>query len=245
MIQLVKGSWDSLEGRVVIYAKHAPREGEPGIFAIYNSIDLADFSEKTGIAQFDMLQMKEQNEAVRRQHGIPSYLAIPFVQPIEFDEKDAAASSSDILSVGSWLSEDTCKSMLGLGQALYFNKLNEQMELKYNLSRAAQRKSRQPEPFSGELTEQNICTHFVAPMLQYISAGNTEGFEALSQQLLALGSGKPYMSTIHDLLKELNGARRTRVIELEVRLLCSVGKEDYDSAAIFSRQLKEAKGADL
>ena len=52
------------------------------------------------------------------------------------------------------------------------------------------------------------------------------------------------MSTIHDLLKELNGARRTRVIELAVKLLCSVGKEDYYSAAILSRQLKEAKGAD-
>lgn len=254
MITLVKGNINNLEGKVIVYAKHANIE-IPNM-AVCASDDKEHLSE-TGQIHLELAETllrlaKENAENVGENVGENMDMKMAYggyaaVQIDNFREDQIKDRIEDVLYCGKWTRPAFVMGSIENGLSLYFMKYFEQEKINKKLSREVEKQSLIEDKvlkIDSEGNNRNIQT-YLGSLMDANRNGEEREFNALRNNFMRYydnSSIAKYAGELCDLLKVGKGKNADNgIVHLHIQKISAIVSENYESARQIDNQIKAYK----
>lgn len=258
MIELRKGDWNNLEGRLVSYSKLTNKELaeqiETPLMAMYASFDPLDFIERMGLNEDgkrvieSLKQSAEKTVEDFRKKGV-NITAMPlYGAPIVYeDEQDLMEDQNDIIFAGEWERPECCVEATQMGVRLYTMKYMESFLKKHNVDTPKQKvipKEQRYTEYIGKSLRTTILNDYVNPIIDARNSGDLERANILGLRLVHFVEGSNFVTDGLELISIAKNAKSKKeydLIDCYLNKIDAIHLERFEEAARYRDAIVAAK----
>lgn len=257
-MELIRGSWDNLEGRAIIYSRYEAKDlqffdqnkvpVEDGkLFAKHISISDKGYEDCAGLVKFISDMLKE----FAKQSKAPSQMGVKImpmmVKDIEIkSEQELKDSNGDILFTGGYNNPNICEAAASLGTSVYrFRVMNSRNQ---DLWTDITPKENNYQAVGSEKLLVHIRGEYISRMIDMARYGDKKGFKAFKRRFMYFSRGSLFEKDAAELsdMIELGGKNqdieminwymnimvsKRKIEESEQDIRKAVSEERYEDAA--------------
>jgi len=262
MIKLIRGNIDNLEGKVLVFSRLEPMDGESQIMSLYAATNLLDFVDKAGLPRESIGELEKQIIAdarqVKEKMGITcseeEFMAkiLPiYITPVPISQEgDLYCGDEDVLDVGTFSSPTTCLEMLNEGIKIYMLKHEDSVQRRHGLKPEIKDKKNKVKEEQTKPTYKNvekpdfrkyITDNFIVPILDSYSQGKPHLANEVASEFFKFSSESLFVGSVVDLMREIDKTRdrpNLPIIEAYVNMVVAINNEDYVTAAKMRDKIK-------
>ena len=263
-MELIRGDWDNLEGRVVIYSKfsegdieyHGSVDGyiEDGSLFVRkcHTCDANEIEDNPIIKQVkeNMKEQKKQNPIIAHAKILPFSIEAFDV----YSEEEIKDVPGDILYTGEFKDPNLCEQANVMGVMIYQFRL-------FNQENAPWVDIDPDEPsyrtISSDRLIEHVSNEYLSVMRSYVEKGDKASFNVINKRFRSFARGSPFEKDVMDLSTMLEYgnepdqdmiswslgvmASKRKVQEIEEAMEQAVSEQDFEEAARLRNKISRLK----